>query len=100
MAYILEDAQVRVLFADAKTLDRAVRAARLAGVAYVIAWGDAAGGDGVIAWSQWLADQSDAPADENLKPMPNLLYTSGTTRARPKGHRTAPDDVCRRGHGG
>ena len=89
VAYILEDAQVRVLFADAKTLDRAVRAARLAGVAYVIAWGDAAGGDGVIAWSQWLADQSDAPADENLKPMPNLLYTSGTT-GRPKGTELPP----------
>ena len=87
VAYILEDAQVKVLFADARTLERALQAAQLAGVANVISWhGDAEGSE---PWAAWLARQSDAPADETRKPMPNLLYTSGTT-GRPKGTELPP----------
>jgi long-chain acyl-CoA synthetase len=87
VAYILQDADVRVLFADAKTLERALEAAAMANVGVVIAWHAQA--DGAQDWESWLAQQSPAPADESRKPMPNLLYTSGTT-GRPKGTELPP----------
>ena len=76
VAYILGDAGVRVLFADAKTVDRAVEVAAQAGVPEVIAWHT--DNESVVAWEGWLAQQSADPADESLPPKPNLLYTSGT----------------------
>ena len=87
VAYILGDAGVRVLFADAKTVDRAVEAAAQAGVPEVIAWHT--DNESVVAWEGWLAQQSADPADESLPPKPNLLYTSGTT-GRPKGTELPP----------
>jgi len=87
VAYILQDAQVQVLFADGKTLERAMQAAQMAGVPQVISWQAVAAG--AQAWTDWLARQSDAPADESRRPMPNLLYTSGTT-GRPKGTELPP----------
>lgn len=87
VAYILDDADVRVLFADERTLDRALEAARIAKVEHVIAWHAQA--EGAVAWEAWLAAQSAEPADESRKPMPNLLYTSGTT-GRPKGTELPP----------
>jgi len=91
VAYILEDAGARMVFADGATAQRAMTAAELAGVDVVIAWNDDAPTlpDGVVAWSSWLAAQSAAPANEDLPPMPNLLYTSGTT-GRPKGTELPP----------
>ena len=87
VAYILGDAGVRVLFADAKTVDRAVEAAAQAGVPEVIAWHT--DNEDIVAWEGWLAQQSADPADESLPPKPNLLYTSGTT-GRPKGTELPP----------
>jgi long-chain acyl-CoA synthetase len=87
VAYILEDADVRVLFAGPTTAERAVAAAQIAGVPEVIIWH--AEVPGAKAWETWLAQQSDAPADESLAPRPNLLYTSGTT-GRPKGTELPP----------
>lgn len=87
VAYILGDAGVRVLFADAKTLERAIEAARLAQVPTVISWHGEA--EGSLAWEAWLAAQPSEPADESLPPLPNLLYTSGTT-GRPKGTELPP----------
>ena len=87
VAYILEDADVRVLFADGRTLERALDAARMAKVGVVIAWHGQA--QGALAWDAWLAEQSAEPVDESRKPMPNLLYTSGTT-GRPKGTELPP----------
>lgn len=87
VAYILGDAGVRVLFADAKTVDRAVEAAAQAGVPEVIAWHT--DNEDIVAWEDWLAQQSADPADESLPPKPNLLYTSGTT-GRPKGTELPP----------
>jgi len=87
VAYILEDADVRVLFADARTLERALVAAQLARVPTVISWHAAEAGS--EPWEAWLAGQSAQPADESRPPRPNLLYTSGTT-GRPKGTELPP----------
>ena len=59
VAYILEDAEVRVMFADARTLDRAITAAQMAGVPKVISWHAEA--EGSEAWEAWLAGCSAAP---------------------------------------
>lgn len=87
VAYILEDAGVQLLFAGGNTVERAIAAARLAGVPKLVAWHTEL--DGVDHWEPWLAAQSDAPADESRPPLPNLLYTSGTT-GRPKGTELPP----------
>ncbi len=82
-AYILQDSQTAVLFVGPETIERGVAAAEAAGVKTVIAWRCAAM-DGVVDWDEWLATcLSDAPPLD-IKPQPNLLYTSGTTGI-PKG---------------
>ena len=91
VAYILGDADVRLLFAGGATVERAIEAAAAAGVPQVIVWDDTLQElpDGVSRWRDWLALQSAQPADESLPPRPNLLYTSGTT-GRPKGTELPP----------
>ncbi|MEQ9004528.1 MAG: AMP-binding protein [Pseudomonadales bacterium] len=86
VAYILEDSGARVLFVGPETAERGVAAAAKSQVHTVIGWADA---DGVIAWQSWLGAQSGGPADESVRPRPNLLYTSGTT-GRPKGTELPP----------
>ncbi|MGA0839967.1 MAG: AMP-binding protein, partial [Pseudomonadales bacterium] len=81
-AYILSDAEVRVLFVDSITAARGLEAARQAGVPLVVGWGEIPAG--VESWSEWLAAQSPAEPPNDQPPRPNLLYTSGTT-GRPKG---------------
>jgi long-chain acyl-CoA synthetase len=82
-AYILDDAGVRVLFVDAATAERGARAAAAAGVPVVIGWGGGSA-DGIEPWDAWLARHSPAAPPGDLAPLPNLLYTSGTT-GQPKG---------------
>lgn len=86
-AYILENSAASVLFVDAATAERGLAAARIAGVKTVIGWG--VGGAGVIDFHAWLGAQSAAPCREDHPPLPNLLYTSGTT-GRPKATELPP----------
>jgi len=83
VAYILSDSDARVLFADGKTVDRALAAAADSSVHTVIAW-DCDGRPGLTLWEPWLAANSPAEPPADMPPRPNLLYTSGTT-GRPKG---------------
>lgn len=85
-AYILGDADARVLFVGPETAERGIEAARHSGLETVIGWG---GAPGVIPWNEWLAAQSGAEPDGSVAPRPNLLYTSGTT-GRPKGTELPP----------
>ena len=87
-AYILTDSGASIVLADPDTVDRAVEAARLAGVDTVVAWRcrpDAA----VVPWERWLADAPPPPPPQQLAPRPNLMYTSGTT-GFPKGTEMPP----------
>lgn len=83
VAYILDDSAARVLFVDSVTGERGVAAAAMSGVHTVVAWGDSPV-DGAIPFAQWQASNSAAEPPDDLTPLPNLLYTSGTT-GRPKG---------------
>lgn len=82
-AYILQDSKTRVLFVGPETLERGVVAAASSGVPTVIAW-RCAPAQGVIEWEAWLAGNAADDPPTDVRPLPNLLYTSGTT-GRPKG---------------
>ena len=63
VAYILNDSDARVLFADARTAERALAAASQSNVHTVIAW-DVPAEDGLTPWADWLAGNSaDDPPD-------------------------------------
>ncbi|MGI8331907.1 AMP-binding protein [Actinomadura scrupuli] len=83
-AYILENSRATVVFTGPENAGRAAEAAALAGIDRVIGWR----GDG--GWEEFLAaaPATEPPAD--LTPLPNLLYTSGTTGV-PKGTPLAPN---------
>jgi acyl-CoA synthetase (AMP-forming)/AMP-acid ligase II len=83
VAYILKDSQARVVFVGPDTVDVGMAAARAAGVPLVIGW-RCAPREGLLGWEQWLAGASPAEPPSDVAPLPNLMYTSGTT-GRPKG---------------
>lgn len=87
-AYILTDSQSRVLFVGPETLERGVAAAKAAGVATIVGWRCPAHPD-VVDWNAWLAASHATTPSLSIKPLPNLLYTSGTT-GRPKGTELPP----------
>jgi long-chain acyl-CoA synthetase len=97
-AFILSDSSTRVLFVGPETYERGVAAAKLAGVPLVVAWRsdhllEPPTSDDeslrVVPWDEWLAAaESNNPSDQ-IHPLPNMLYTSGTTGV-PKGTELPP----------
>jgi len=86
-AFILRDSGATVVFVDGATATRGVEAAHMASVDVIIGW-DTEHRE-IVNFADWMAAQSGASARENLRPKPNLLYTSGTT-GRPKGTELPP----------
>ena len=87
-AYILRDSETRVLFVGAETAERGLAAARQAGVDTVVGW-YCDGIDGITDWRAWLAAAPTTELSLDITPLPNLLYTSGTT-GLPKGTELPP----------
>ena len=87
-AYILEDSEAQILFVGPHTLERGLEAARQAGVQRVIGWKCEASED-LVDWTNWLQEGNPENPPDEIKPLPNLLYTSGTT-GRPKGTELPP----------
>ena len=87
-AYILEDSEAQILFVGPHTLERGLEAARQAGVQKVIGWKCEAN-EGLVDWISWLQEGNPENPPDEIKPLPNLLYTSGTT-GRPKGTELPP----------
>jgi acyl-CoA synthetase (AMP-forming)/AMP-acid ligase II len=83
VAFILEDSGARALFVGPETATTGLDAAGRAGVPVVIGW-RCPPQPGLEPWEAWLdaADPAEPPTD--VEPLPNLMYTSGTT-GRPKG---------------
>jgi long-chain acyl-CoA synthetase len=87
-AFILTDSETRVLFVDEHTVERGLAAARQSAVHTVVGWG-CGGVEGVIDWETWLRESSAEALSLDIVPLPNLLYTSGTT-GQPKGTELPP----------
>lgn len=75
VAYILADSEAQVLFVSPETAERGHEAAAQAGVPVVIE---------LDQFEAWAALQPAHEASDDLVPLPNYMYTSGTT-GRPKG---------------
>jgi long-chain acyl-CoA synthetase len=88
LVYILEDSGARVLLVGPKSVDVGMEAAAKAGVATVIGW-DCPARPGLVRWEDWFAAASAAAPPTDMKPLPHLHYTSGTT-GRPKATETPP----------
>ena len=91
--YILTDSETEVLFVGPSTAERGVSAARTAGVGRIVGWGCDGLPDelrrNITPWEEFLAGADDADPPDEVTPLPNLLYTSGTT-GRPKGTELPP----------
>ena len=96
VAYILNDSDTRVLFADAKTVERALAAAADSSVHTVIAW-DCDAQAGLTLWEPWLAAASgdETASRYGAQAKPSLHVGHYRTAER---HAAAADHVCRWGH--
>lgn len=88
LVYILQDSSASVLFVGPETVEVGLAAAREADVALVIGWRCEAQ-EGLVLWEDWLAAASAETPPTDLKPLPHLHYTSGTT-GKPKATETPP----------
>ncbi|GAA1555944.1 acyl-CoA synthetase [Actinomadura kijaniata] len=77
-AYILGNSRAAVLLTGPENVERAVAAAKEAGITRILAWRSGPA-EGVGSWEEFLAGSSPAEPPSDLEPLPNLLYTSGTT---------------------
>ncbi len=87
-AYILADSKTQMLFVGDETAERGLAAARQAGVDTVVGW-HCEGIDGITDWHGWLGGNTSGEISLDITPLPNLLYTSGTT-GLPKGTELPP----------
>jgi len=87
-AYILDDSEARILFVGPETMERGLIAAQQAGVNKVIGWKCEENAN-LLDWHHWLEIGNPEDPPDAVKPLPNLLYTSGTT-GRPKGTELPP----------
>ncbi|MCG2841134.1 AMP-binding protein [Sandaracinobacter sp. RS1-74] len=88
VAYILSDSGAGAVLVGPETAETGIAAAREAGIATVIGWRTEPR-EGLISWEEWLAAASDAAPPADIRPLPHLHYTSGTT-GRPKATETPP----------
>lgn len=86
-AYILADSGASVLFVGPENAERGLEAAKLAGVAHVLAW--RCDMPSVASFEEWLRNSPDAEPSSDMPAVPHLHYTSGTT-GKPKGVETPP----------
>ncbi|MGH9026040.1 MAG: AMP-binding protein [Acidimicrobiia bacterium] len=78
LAFIVGDSGTRYLMAGPETIDRAVEASYAVPGVTVVAW-RCGSRPGVLAWDDWLAEQPHDDPPTNMRPLPMLVYTSGTT---------------------
>ena len=83
LGHILTDSAARLVFVGPSTVDRALAAcAALPGI-IVIGW-RCGPHPGLVAFETWIERQRSENPPLDVRPLPNLLYTSGTTGV-PKG---------------
>jgi long-chain acyl-CoA synthetase len=88
VAYILRDSKASILFVGPETAQAGLAAAAEVGLKTVIGW-RCPPTPGLIDWEEWLAQSSDKAPSSDIRPMPHLHYTSGTT-GKPKATETPP----------
>ncbi len=92
-AYIIDDSESSILFVGPQTVDRAIEAADIVESSgktrpTIVGWRCPAD-DRVLEWSEWVAAGPAGDPPTSVEPLPNMLYTSGTT-GLPKGAELPP----------
>ena len=87
-SYILQDSESQILFVDNHTAERGILAAQEAGIDTIIGW-KCEDYDQITSWEDWIGTGSPVSSPDEVTPLPNLLYTSGTT-GLPKGTELPP----------
>jgi long-chain acyl-CoA synthetase len=92
-AYILADSESAIVFVGPHTVDRALEAVEQVAAGgrpspTIVGW-QCGGREGVVDWATWVAEGRAGDPPMSTVPLPNLLYTSGTT-GLPKGTELPP----------